>query len=183
MMTNDLEALVLADAAGALDESERIALEPRLARLSGDDQQAVARIYDTVVAIARSVEAPPPPPHVRARVLAAVLRPTSSYTVTADAAWADSRVPGISTKVLAVDKARGVVTLLLRAAAGARYPAHHHSVAEECYVVRGSVAIGNLVLRAGDFHHADADSDHSEIVALEPTEVLLFAGLDDYAHA
>ena len=142
----------------------------------------MARCYDTALALAASVAPVDPPARVRERLLSAIRQP-SNYTLTASDAWGDYIIPGISAKILAVDTTRGLVTLLLRGEAGAAFPAHHHSTSEECYVVRGSIAIGNLVLHAGDFHHADADSDHGEIVALESTEVLLFAGIDDYLPA
>jgi hypothetical protein len=88
-----------------------------------------------------------------------------------DQAWADTPLPGIQTKVLSVDKGRGVVTMLIRASAGAVYPSHRHSGPEECYVIRGSVVIDGRVLHAGDFHHADADSDHGEITTTDGAEV------------
>ena len=38
-----------------------------------------------------------------------------------------------------VDPPRNLVTLLIRARPGARYPSHRHSTCEECYVISGSV--------------------------------------------
>lgn len=70
--------------------------------------------------------------------------------------------------------------MLLRGEPGAKYPSHHHSAPEECYVVSCRIAVGNLVLNAGDFHHADSDSDQGEVVAIEASEVLLVAAIADY---
>lgn len=54
-------------------------------------------------------------------------------------------------------------------------------------MIRGSVTIGERLLHAGDFHHADANSDHAEITTAEGAEVLLVGAIDDYlpgaAHA
>jgi hypothetical protein len=36
------------------------------------------------------------------------------------------------------------------------------------------------VLRAGDFHHADEDSDHGEITTTEGAEVLVVGAVEDY---
>ena len=36
------------------------------------------------------------------------------------------------------------------------------------------------VLRAGDFHHADENSDHGEIATVEGAEVLIVGAIDDY---
>ena len=178
-MTDDLHTLVLADAIGALDDVERSDLHAHLAALSPSDQEAVGRLYDTALLVAASADLYEPPPHIRERVLAQTSQPRQ-YTVISDSAWADSGVPGIDAKVLAVDRERGLVTMLLRGKVGAVYPSHSHTAPEECYVVRGSISIGDLVLRAGDFHHADPDSDHDDIVVLESAEVLLVAGIADY---
>lgn len=179
MITEELEARVLADAIGALDEGEQRDLHARLATLPAAEQDAVARLYDSVLPVAASVQPHDPPPHVRERVLAATHEP-AQYTVKAAEAWDESGIPGITAKVLAVDRARGLVTMLLRGEPGAKYPSHHHSAPEECYVVSGRIAVGNLVLNAGDFHHADPDSDHGEILAIEAAEVLLVAAIADY---
>lgn len=179
MMTDDLQTLVLADAIGALDDMERSDLHDQLAALSPADQELIGQLYDTALVVAASADLHEPPPHVRDRVLAKVREPRQ-YTVTADSAWGDSGVPGIDVKVLAIDRTRGLVTMLLRGKAGAVYPSHSHTAPEECYVLRGTISVGDLVLRAGDFHHADPDSDHDEILVNEPAEVLLVAGIADY---
>ena len=178
-MTDELEALVLADAIGALDEGEQRDLQARIASLSRGDQQAVARLYETALLVAGSAELVEPPPAARARVLAAA-RETAHYTVRATDAWGPSGHAGITAKILAVDHARGLVTMLLRGEPGAIYPSHKHTTPEECYVVRGRIRIGDLTLSAGDFHHAEFDSDHEEITVIEPAEVLLVGAIADY---
>ena len=180
MIPEDLEALALADAAGALDVEEQRELQIRISALSADARREIAALYD--LALAFSAEAPPqaPSPAVRERLLASLQAP-AKYTVAADEGqWNDSGLPGIRVKILAVDRQRGLVTMLLRGEPGARYPSHRHSAPEECYVIRGSVTINDRLLRAGDFHHADADSDHGEIVTAEGAEVLLIGAIDDY---
>ena len=182
MIPDDLEALALADAIGALDEDERLALEARVALLTADEQAHVAALYDVALALGSSVDQLEPPPHVRAAVMAAAAAPTRGrYTIFgADQPWSQTPLPGIEMKVLSVDKARGVATMLIRASAGAVYPSHHHSGPEECYVIRGSVVMDGRILRAGDFHHADADSDHGAITTTEGAEVLIVGAIDDY---
>jgi anti-sigma factor ChrR (cupin superfamily) len=130
--------------------------------------------------LAGAVDQVDPPPSLRDRVLAAAKAP-GRYTIhNSSADWADSGLPGIRTKVLAVDKVHGVVTLLIRAEPGAVYPSHHHSGSEECYVLSGSIVIDGRILRPGDFHHADGESDHGEIMTTEGAEVLLVGAVADY---
>jgi anti-sigma factor ChrR (cupin superfamily) len=180
MIPEEIETLALADAAGALDADEQRDLRLRVAALPSALQRDVARLYDTTLRLVDDVPPAQPSPAVRARLLAAIGTPTQYTIAAAEGQWADSGLPGISVKVLAVDRRRGLVTLLLRGEPGSRYPAHRHSAPEECYVVRGSVTIGGRLLHAGDFHHADADSDHGEISTQEGAEVLLIGAIDDY---
>lgn len=180
MIPEDVEALALADSIGALDPDEQAELAARLAGLSPEDQAAVARLYDTAMLMAASVDLVLPPPHVRDRVLAAARTP-GRYTVHAgDADWFDTGLPGIRATVLALDKVRQLATLLIRAEPGAVYPSHTHHAPEECFVVRGSIVIDGRTLHAGDFHHADADSDHGEITTLGGAEVLIVGAIEDY---
>ena len=179
MIPEEIEALALADAAGALDADEQRELSGRIAELPADIRREVAHLYDAVMALA---DGPPerPSPAVRERLLNSLQAP-AKYTIAAeDGQWNESGLPGIRVKILAVDHQRGLVTMLLRGEPGARYPSHRHSAPEECYVIRGSVTIGERLLRAGEFHHADADSDHGEIVTAEGAEVLLVGAIDDY---
>ena len=180
MIPDDLEALALADAVGALDADERSAFQARVAQLPPDQQSQVASLYEVTLALASSVDQVAPPPRVREAVIAATRAP-GRYTVFAgDHPWTDTPLPGIQIQVLSVDKPRGVATMLIRASAGAVYPAHRHSGPEECYVIRGTVVIDGRVLHAGDFHHADAGSHHGDITTIDGAEVLIVGAIDDY---
>ena len=180
MIPDELEALVLADAIGALDPDERLDLQARLAGLTPEERSEVAGLYDVTTTVALSVPSSEPPAHVRERLLATIRKPTRYTVSAADAAWIETGVPGIRARILAVDKQRSLVTLVLRAEPGAVYPSHRHHGPEECFVISGSVVIDGRVLRAGDFHHADADSDHGEIITTEGAEVLLVGAVEDY---
>jgi quercetin dioxygenase-like cupin family protein len=183
MIPDNLEALVLADSVGALDPDERVELQARLHSLTPDQRSEVARLYDDATAVALSVPPLEPPAHVRQRVLAEARKP-ATYTVwAADAAWIDTGLPGIRSRVIAVDKARSLVTLVIRAEPGAVYPSHKHHGPEQCFVISGSVVIDGRVLRAGDFHHADEDSAHAEITTTEGAEVFIVGAIEDYLPA
>jgi anti-sigma factor ChrR (cupin superfamily) len=83
-------------------------------------------------------------------------------------------------KVLAVNARSGYATLLLDARPGARLPAHHHDGDEECYVISGSVLTLGRRFGAGDFIHADAGTDHTELWTDEGARVLLVVPAGDY---
>ena len=180
MIPDDVEALALADSVGALDADERLKLDARVAQLPPEEQAQVARLYETATALATTVDVLDPPARVRDRVLAAARAPRRYTVWGSDADWSDTPLPGIRVKVLAVDEVRSLATLLIRADRGAVYPSHRHHGPEECFVVSGSIVIDGRVLRAGDFHHADEDSDHGEITTTEGADVLVVGAIEDY---
>lgn len=55
------------------------------------------------------------------------------------------------------------VSRFLRLAAGSRLPPHTHRSEEETLIVSGDMFIGDLLVRAGEFHWAPAGSEHGEI--------------------
>ena len=180
MIPDDIQALVLADAIGALDPDERRDLEARLAALPSSARAEVAHLYDASVEIAASASGEEPSRGVRDALLAQVAAP-ANHTITAtDGEWVETATPGVRRKILALDRARDRVTMLLKGEPGARFPAHRHSGPEECYVIRGSLILEGRVLRAGDFHHAEGASDHGEAWTDEGAEVLLVASASDY---
>ena len=185
MIPPELEALVLADSVGALDRDERVELLARLDGLTPEQRSEVAHLYDIASTVALTAPALEPPAHVRERVLAATREPVRYTVWAADAEWVDTGMPGIRSRILTVDKARSLVTLLIRAEPGAVYPSHKHHGPEDCFIISGSVVIDGRVLRAGDFHHADADSEHGEITTTDGAEVLVVGSVEDYlpAHA
>jgi len=69
-------------------------------------------------------------------------------------------IDGIVVRRLAVDRAKDQVTMLVRMAAGASFPAHRHGGAEECFVLEGDLRVGDLHMRGGDFQRAEEGSFH-----------------------
>jgi quercetin dioxygenase-like cupin family protein len=181
MILDDIEALVLADAIGALDPDERRDLEARLLAMPARVRAAVAHLYDASVEISATASGEEPSPGVRDDLLSRVAAPASHTIVATEGEWVETAVPGVRVKILAIDRARDRVTMLLKGEPGARYPAHRHSGPEECYVISGSLVIEGRLLRAGDFHHAEGESDHGELWTDDGVEVLLVASASDYA--
>ena len=124
-----------------------------------------------------------PRPEVKERLLASLASPPVpsgfSFRFAADADWLPHPVPGIRMKVLALNRGAGYATLLLDVKPGTRFPAHHHGGAEECYVLSGSLYTWGRRMVAGDFLHADSETDHGELWTEEGCRVLLVVPPDD----
>jgi len=61
--------------------------------------------------------------------------------------------PGIECKLLATDSARHRVSMLVRLAPGARYPAHTHAGIEELHLLDGELWIDERKLFPGDYNY------------------------------
>jgi anti-sigma factor ChrR (cupin superfamily) len=125
-----------------------------------------------------------PRPDVKARVLASIAEPAIpdgfAFRFDSEPDWIPHPVPGIRMKVLSLNRAAGYATLLLDVAPGTRFPAHHHTGAEECYVVSGSLYTCDRRLMGGDFVHADSNTDHGELWTEEGCRVILVVPPEDY---
>jgi anti-sigma factor ChrR (cupin superfamily) len=75
--------------------------------------------------------------------------PASQWT---EPAW-EQVAPGIECKLLATDTPRRRVSMLVRLAPGARYPAHTHAGIEELHLLDGELWIDDRKLYPGDYNY------------------------------
>lgn len=87
--------------------------------------------------------------------------PGSTTRRAADAEWRQHD-EGIAYRVLKVDERLQRRTLLVKMQPGAILKSHIHEFEEECLVIEGDLRYGDLVLRAGDYHHAWAGAHHAD---------------------
>ena len=66
--------------------------------------------------------------------------------------------PGISVKLLATDRARDRVSMLVRLAPHTDYPPHRHAGVEELHLLDGELMIDDKKLHPGDYIRADPGS-------------------------
>jgi len=85
----------------------------------------------------------------------------------------------VSIKPLSLDHAAGTRSFLMRLEAGARWPAHEHSVDEECIVLYGDISIGDLTITQGDYHLAPKGVRHEEFISKQGALLFLRAGIED----
>jgi quercetin dioxygenase-like cupin family protein len=155
-------------AAGATPPDEVGALDAALAEAAG-----FGAVVEELTGAIPPVE---PPPDARAKLLAA-LAPRGaavgiSFRFAADGEFSPTRHPGISSRVLHIDHARRLVTVLLKLEPGAVYPAHSHDGPEECLVLEGEVLVGGVRMCKGDYQRAEPGSEH--VVQRSDTGALLF---------
>jgi len=173
---------------GALDQIEGQAFEEEL-RGSIELREFVRGMKHAAVLLARLVPQHQPPPQLRDKILQQISgqpastgnepRPLGSVLpglrfVNADdeGGWKALPVPGAWIKLLSLDRERGYAVVLGKLGPGVRYPAHRHETPEDLVVLTGDLHISGHRLGPGDYHHADAGSQHEVNYSVEGCTLL-----------
>ena len=191
MKTDRSTELASLNALGLLADAEREAFLTHLASADARTQAAQARMCDTL-ALAAVAQSParPLPAGLKAKVMAqaresarakaAKLPPDFYNVLRGEGEWRTLPVPGVRVKDLAEDAPRGRSVKLYELAPGARFPEHHHTGPEECFVVSGDFHVEGRVLHGGDFHHAESETDHGESFTEGGCTLLVMVATKDY---
>ncbi len=179
-------------ALGALTPAEASAFE---AELRGNPELArLARsLQSTMDLVAQATPAAPPPSGLKAKILDRIdtletaAKPTAPpvlpglnfLTAAGESGWKQLPIPGALIKLLSMERERGYAVLLGKLDPGARYPAHRNAGPEDFYILTGDLVVGGRKLVAGDFHHADAGSEHDENYSVEGCTLLAVLTMDD----
>ena len=70
--------------------------------------------------------------------------------------------PGVLAKLLSYDSVSRRTTTLLRFAPGTSYAPHRHTAVEELYVLEGGCSIAGHEMAVGDYHRAEAGTEHHD---------------------
>jgi anti-sigma factor ChrR (cupin superfamily) len=171
------------------DRKTERAAEYVLGVLSADERAAVAREAEHDSALADALaswnsELAPllearevdPPADMFDRIKARIAS-RKPETIRADEGKWEVVVPGVERKILRIDRERNRATFLVRAAPGAKFPAHVHEDDEEAYVISGDLTFEHLTLNAGDFHVARRGMPHPAAVSVGGCMLLVTTGL------
>ena len=135
-------------------------------------------VADALALVAPSVA----PSHSIKRDLLAVTQGQGFYLLRRDeGAWRGTGVPGVSMRILYVDRKADRQTLLLKMAAGASFPVHRHDDYEDCLVLEGDVSDGQTSMIAGDFVRYAPDTEHGPLTTVGGNVLLIVSGLHDEA--
>ena len=87
--------------------------------------------------------------------------------------------PGIECKLLATDGARHRVSMLVRLAPGARYPAHTHAGVEELHLLHGELWIDERKLVPGDYNYGAPGASHQRVSSKTGCTCILITSTED----
>ena len=199
----ELLELAALRATGGLDRVGMSRLEAMIAE-DPDAAAEVAAMQDTIAAYTKVVVKPRvPPPGLRASILSRIqaqpqlsavgtnqgaVKPGITFVDSGSEGWMATRVPGVRAKLLSVNMEAHYRVTLIELVPGARLPRHHHRRgAESVYVLSGDLRSEGKLMRAGDFMHSEAGTDHSELESIEGCRALVFEPVEgadfDLAHS
>jgi len=160
-VTGEIEELASTYALGLLDPAENADFEKHLTGCAVCRSEV--RVYREVAG-QLAYAAPPalPAAHLKDKLLRR-LGPKRVLVRADDSQFERTPFPGVEIRTLFVDKLTGAVTSLLRAAAGAVYPAHRHGGMEHVYVIDGDLIFDDHTLETGDYEVSDGETTHSSI--------------------
>lgn len=145
-----------------------------------EDMNSESLLYAEMLAALPEV-APPAP--LRDRVLARARADARFHeglrTIRADEGWIVF-APGIEIKMLFRDEQAGTKSFLARLAPGVSMPEHDHGTSEECIVLEGEVTLGDITIRAGDYHLARGGAHHDTLTTRTGALLYLRAGYGEH---
>lgn len=170
------EWLDLADvyALKALDGEELTQFSVHLASGCALCQVRIRETTDALAMVSTSLESLTPPTTVKTRIFTEIdkKKPYYHFVHAAEGEWRQI-APGIIAKILSMDETRQRVTALVRMEKGSSYSNHRHTRTEELLVIEGSCYCGGRLLKAGDYHRAEAGSIHLDTHTDEGSLMLL----------
>lgn len=180
---------------GALVAAERDVFESEL-RANGELRQLVLGLQRTTGLLAMTAPPIAPPKELRNKVLQRIGAAEGAQKIERkppppipaglrfhDAnekeGWKQLPVPGAWIKLLSLERERGYAVLLGKLDPGVRYPAHVNAGPENFCILTGDLYIGERRLGPGDFHHADAGSQHEVNYSVNGCTLMAVLTTDD----
>ena len=181
-------------ALGALAGAELDEFERLLASGHPEAAAEVERLQAAIEYVVSAAPTPPPRADLKDRLLASVSttkplgfeEPAPGVHVlrAGNGRWKQTGHPGVSVKILHLDKESRMATTILRLDPGAKYPPHHHAQLEQCLVISGDVRFGAKVhIHAGDYEKALPGTDHEFLTSDAGCELLILSSIDDEIHS
>ena len=179
--------LALLYAFGALSSEETASADRMLEAGNLELESEIRSFREAAALTALALPESSPSPSVKSRLMAKIrpaeaIPPGMAVLRGGTGKWRESGFPGIQFQLLHHDKQANLVTQLVRMSAGAIYPGHHHNMDEQCYVLEGSVKLDSMVLSAGDYGRASAQTDHHMMTTDTGCTVLLINCPHDELH-
>lgn len=189
MITEQQQELATRCALGELSSAEQAEFAGQL-RSSPELREFLRSLQLALEGVALTARPVTPPSDLKQKILAR-LQPEAParkaeplgaglrFLAGSDTGWKPLPIPGAYLKLLSLQADRGYAVLLGKLDPGTRYPAHTNAGPEDFYILTGDLHVSERVLGPGDFHHADAGSEHAENYSVAGCTLLAVLTTDD----
>jgi len=180
------EENIILNSLGLLEKKEKEFFKKEIINYSAEDKKAVSDFNNLTSLFFKLVNDKSkeitPSPSVKDKLFAKIngRQKDFHFIFAASDNWEQHPIDGIQFKKLSYNEEKNYLMLLFKVAADTSYPEHHHSGAEECYVISGDVYTEGRVLGPGDFLHAEGGSDHEMLYTKNGCTLLLVVEPKDY---
>ncbi len=168
-LTDELRELAAGYALGVLDPPEAAEFK-RLLEGSAPLRNEVDAFHEAAADLAHAAPLTHPAARVKEALMQRIAPPapapakfTRLLARANEGRWIQTPFPGVQIKRLFKDPVTGMITTLLKAAAGATYPAHQHGGIEQIYVIDGGLVFDDHALDTGDYEVSAGESHYSAI--------------------
>lgn len=174
-------------ASGTLEGSEDAEFRALLREAPSEAKAEVSKTIDTAGLIAISLPRKTPAGALKEKILSRIRPPEATPELfdfvpnTGDTGWVPMRVRGAYVKLLSFQKEKGYAVVLGKLDPGTSYPPHHHIGSEQIFILSGDLSIGDVKLRAGDFHNARAGSSHGLNYSETGCTIMAVVAVEDLA--
>jgi len=124
-----------------------------------------------------------PSPSLQDRLALRIAKETGKEPVRPPQQWSEPEweqvAPGIQCKLLATDTQRRRVSMLVRLAPGAAYPAHRHAGVEELHLLHGELWIDERKLFPGDYNYGAPGAGDDRVWSETGCTCVLVTSIDD----
>jgi anti-sigma factor ChrR (cupin superfamily) len=188
MISEQQKELATRSALGELNPQEQQAFNSEV-RDNPELQRFLLSLEKGLEDVARSIPQVAPPPALKQKLFAKIqetaiqnsIPPAAGlrFLVGSDTEWKALPLPGAFIKLLSLQADRGYAVLLGKLDPGVRYPAHTNVGPEDFYILTGDLHVDGRRLGPGDFHHADAGSEHGVNYSIDGCTLLAVLTVDD----
>lgn len=188
-----LDDLALRHALGELEGTERAQFETCLGCPHSRASALVSEYREVIADVSLAAVSPVAPrAGVKDRVLseiharhftskhaAAVPAVAAMIRSSGDMPWMPTPYRGVKMRELSASADRAI--LMLDCAPGASFPEHDHAGTEDVYILSGDAKLGDHVLSAGDFLHAEPGTHHEAMITVSGCQALIITSRKNYS--
>ena len=188
MITEEQKDLAIRCALAELSPSEQLGFTAEV-RANPELREFLHSVQGAMELVAQSAPQVAPPRELKQKIFqklqerVAPIAPTDTpglrFLAGTEHGWKPLPVQGAFIKLLSLQADRGYAVLLGKLEPGTRYPAHVNVGPEDFYILTGDLHVGEKRLGSGDFHHADAGSQHQENYSIDGCTLLAVLTTDD----